>query len=84
MTPLDPTRRVALKRILLATDFSPASEAMLPYALTIARHYGSELFVAHVIPSEIADLIAPERAPAVHQEAQRFAQQNMERFLTAG
>jgi len=84
MTPLGPKNRVALKRILLATDFSPASEATLPYALTIARHYGSELFVAHVIPPEIADLIAPERAPAVHQEAQRFAQQNMERFLSAG
>ena len=69
---------------MLATDFSPASEAALPYALTIARHYGSELFVAHVIPPEFADLIAPERAPTIRQEAQRFAQQNMERFLSAG
>jgi len=84
MTPLDPKNHVALKRILLATDFSPASEAVLPYALTIARHYGSELCLAHVIPPEIADLIAPERAPAVHQQAQRFVQQNMERLLSAG
>jgi len=84
MTPLDPKRHVLPKKILLATDFSPASEAALPHALTIARHYGSELFIAHVISPEIADLIAPERAPAVHQEAQRVAQQNMERFLSAG
>ena len=52
MTPLDPKSRVALKKIMLATDFSPASEAALPYALTIARQYGSELFVAHVISPE--------------------------------
>jgi nucleotide-binding universal stress UspA family protein len=84
MNPLDPKIRVAPKKILLATDFSPASEAALPYALTIARHYGSELCVAHVIPAEFADLIAPERAPTIRQEAQRFAQQNMERLLSAG
>ena len=84
MTPLDPKSRIAPKKILLATDFSPASEATLPYALTIARHYGSELFVAHVIPPEFADLIAPERAPTIRQEARQFAQQNMERFLSAG
>ena len=84
MKPLDPKSRVAPKKILLATDFSPASEAALPYALTIARHYGSELFIAHVIPPEFADLIAPEWAPTIRQEARRFAQQNMERFLSAG
>ena len=84
MTPLEPQMRVAPKRILLATDFSPASEVTLPYALTIARHYGSELLVAHVIPPEFADLIAPGRQSTIPQEAQRFAQQNMERFLHAG
>jgi nucleotide-binding universal stress UspA family protein len=84
MKPLDPKSRVAPKKILLATDFSPASEATLPYALTIARHYGSGLFIAHVIPPEFADLIAPEWAPRIRQEARQFAQQNMERFLRAG
>jgi nucleotide-binding universal stress UspA family protein len=84
MTPLDPKSRVAPKKIMLATDFSPASEAVLPYALTIARHYSSELFVAHVICPEFADLIAPERAPTIRQEARQIAQQNMERFLGAG
>ena len=84
MKPLDSQSRVAPKKIMLATDFSPASEAALPYALTIARHYSSELFVAYVIPPEFGDLIAPERTPTIRQEAQRVAQQNMERFLHAG
>ena len=84
MNPLNPQSRLALKKIMLPTDFSPASDVALPYALTIARHYGSELFVAHVISPEFADLIAPERGPTIRPEAQRFAQQNMERFLSAG
>ena len=33
MKPLDPKSHVAPKNILLATDFSPASEAALPHAL---------------------------------------------------
>jgi nucleotide-binding universal stress UspA family protein len=37
-----------------------------------------------VICPEFAELIAPELIPTIRQEAQRFAQQNMERLLSAG
>jgi nucleotide-binding universal stress UspA family protein len=84
MKPLDPKSRVALKNILLATDFSPASEAALPHALTIAGQYGSKLYIAHVICLEFLELVAPEFTPTMLQEARRFAQQNMERLLSAG
>ena len=84
MTALDGKNRVAPKKIILATDFSPQSEAALPYALTIARHYGSELFVAHVISPGFADHIAPGSTPRTSEEAQRLVDQNMERFLSAG
>lgn len=57
MNPLDPRSRIAPKRILLATDFSPAAEAALPYALNIAGHYGSMLYIAHVISPEFMDLL---------------------------
>lgn len=40
---------VSFENILCATDFSPHSDAALPYALSIARKYGSKVFVAHVI-----------------------------------
>jgi len=84
MNPRETKSHVSPKKILLATDFSPASEAALPYALTVARHYGSEVFVAHVIPPEFAELMAPELIPRIRQEAQRFAQQYMDRLLSAG
>src|SRR5579872_6443414 len=80
----DSESRVEPKKIMLATDFSPASEAALTYALTIARHYGSEIFVAHVISPGIAERIAPDAAPDTSPEARRFAKLNMERYLSAG
>ena len=80
MKPLDANSRVGPKKILLATDFSPASDATLPDALNIASHYGSTLYIAHVISAEFMDLLPPESTATKLQEAQRFAQQNMERW----
>lgn len=54
------TPRVAFSNVLLATDLSPLSEAALLWARAIARRYGSELYVTHVIsPAETA-LVPPE------------------------
>ena len=41
--------QVPLKNILYATDFSGQSNAALPYALSIARRYRSQVFVVHVV-----------------------------------
>lgn len=41
--------QVSLANILYATDFSCHSNLALPYALSIARKYGSTMWVAHVI-----------------------------------
>ncbi|HMD99250.1 MAG TPA: universal stress protein [Terriglobia bacterium] len=84
MKPLNPKSRVAPKKILLPTDFSPASEAALPYALTITSHYGSMLYVAHVICPEFSDVVPPELTPTMLEHAQEFARQKMERLLSAG
>jgi hypothetical protein len=52
--------RVTLKDILFATDFSSASNAALPHALTIADRYRSRLYFAHVIVPEFKDFAAAE------------------------
>jgi nucleotide-binding universal stress UspA family protein len=82
MNPLNPQNRLTPKRIMLATDFSPASEVALPHALTLAHHYGSTLYVAHVVSPEFIDLEPPEAADPKLQEAHQIAQQNMERLLS--
>ena len=81
MESLNQKGRVPLKNILLATDFSPASEAALLHALKIARQYESKLYIAHVISVEVMYLVAPERTATIREQAQQFAQQNMEHFL---
>jgi nucleotide-binding universal stress UspA family protein len=47
---LDARTRVAWENILVATDFSPFSEAALRYAAAIARRYKSTVHLAHVTP----------------------------------
>src|SRR6201998_434510 len=40
---------LSVKNILFATDFSATSEAALPYAAAICRHFGSTLHLVHVL-----------------------------------
>ncbi len=56
--------RISLKRILFPTDFSPASNAALPFALALARIYGSTLLVTHIIPSGPHPEVRFDRLPA--------------------
>jgi nucleotide-binding universal stress UspA family protein len=52
--------QITFKNVLVATDLSPISEPALLWARAIARRYGSELYVTHVIsPAETA-LVPPE------------------------
>jgi len=44
-----PVSPLAVKNVLFATDFSPTSEAALPYAVAICRHFGSTLHTVHVL-----------------------------------
>jgi nucleotide-binding universal stress UspA family protein len=41
---------IQLRNILMATDFSPAADAALPWAASLARHYCSTLYAVHVCP----------------------------------
>ncbi len=40
---------LSVKNVLFATDFSAMSEAALPYATAVCRHFGSALHIAHVL-----------------------------------
>ncbi len=43
---------VPFRKILFATDLSPASMLALPFVSSIARHYHSKLFLSHIVPPE--------------------------------
>ena len=71
---------IALRNILFATDFSPASERALPFALEFANRYNSTLFLAHAVPpmSVVVPLEpVPDQMDLMHKAAER----DMEKFL---
>jgi nucleotide-binding universal stress UspA family protein len=72
------TPRVAFENVLVATDFSPLSEPALLWARAIARRYGSELYVTHVIsPAETA-LVPPEYWGSTQEAIEEAAAREME------
>jgi nucleotide-binding universal stress UspA family protein len=83
MKPAEPTSQVAPKKILFATDFSSASEAALPYAVSLAGHYGSDLYFAHVIALEYPDFPPPEERATKLEQAREFTERELERLLEA-
>src|SRR3954451_25100191 len=75
-----PKLQLSLKNILFATDFSAASEAALPYALDLARKYGSKIFITHVV-EPIANIGIPlDPLPAEEAEIRAEAGERMRRF----
>ncbi len=80
MRATEPKSDVALRRILLATDFSSCSERALQYAVSVARHYDATLYLAHVVPEEM-----PASAPTTaSRPSLRRAEQEMANLLTSG
>ena len=78
---LDARTQVALDNVLFATDFSPASEAAMPYAEGFARRYGAVLTVAHVISPEVYQFVPPERIEPVFEVTEQHAKQDMLRTV---
>lgn len=76
--------KASLDRILLATDFSPASDRALEYALSLARHYGSHLYVTHVVTLDDYPLMAPDLAVIREQKYRREAKEAMAKLVRAG
>ena len=74
-------KRIALKNILFATDFSPCSNAALLYALSIARRYGAILHAAHVLPTNAQMVVmAPECWPIDAEEDDKRIQPYIDRL----
>jgi nucleotide-binding universal stress UspA family protein len=70
--------QISLQNILVAVDFSPCSEIVLPYARSLARTSDATLFLAHVIPSDVLGL-----DPLMADEARRSAARQMEDIESA-
>jgi nucleotide-binding universal stress UspA family protein len=72
------------KNILLATDFSPAAKKALEYAASLARRYGSSLYLTHVITVDGYPLASPEYAVSSLQNVHDRARQGFRDLLKSG
>ncbi len=84
ITSVESSQQVRLRKILFGTDFSTASEAALHYALSIARRYDSQLFVAHVISPAFYANVPEEAAAAAYELARQQAEREMANLLISG
>jgi nucleotide-binding universal stress UspA family protein len=71
MLAVETSKRIALKNILFATDFSTCSNVALPYAKALCQRYGATLHSIHVRPTTTEMvLMSPEIWPMwVEEEA---------------
>jgi nucleotide-binding universal stress UspA family protein len=79
---------IAIKNVLVATDFSPAAETALAYGRALARTFGGKLHVIHVVNRFAMQLAYGEAAGAglvpldLQAEIERGARQELETFVT--
>ena len=75
---------IQLKNIVLATDFSLAATAALPFAAELARHFGANLFAVHAKPPENHALATSELWPVaqarLEQETAELIETLRDRF----
>ena len=71
--------RLALKNILLLTDFSEPSELAVPFAIAIAREYESKVYAMHVVTPVPFAYASTESAAAAIEGLEEGAQAGMQR-----
>lgn len=75
---------VEFSSILVGTDFSPASDRALDYALSLARRYDARIILAHIITAGTDTMLAPEIAANTRETTFSAAQEEMGQFLVSG
>jgi nucleotide-binding universal stress UspA family protein len=78
--------RIALRKILFATDFSPVAKAALPYAVGLAKQYGAKVHGLHVRFPATYPIVGPEAMPQVLEAAEeqsKFEAKQLHEMLEA-
>jgi len=78
------SKKVALTKIRVTTDFSPESERALDYALALARRYDARIYLAHVIAPDPFLYAEPALAEATYEKVRQAAEQGMADILISG
>ena len=76
--------KVSLAKLLVATDFSPASDRALEYGISLARRYNSQIYLTHVITLDAYPMVAPELAAETEAKQRREASERFEEIEKSG
>jgi nucleotide-binding universal stress UspA family protein len=80
MKPVQAKKRITLKNILFATDFSPAADAAAPIAIQIARRYGAKVYGVHVNRFDDYTAAAPNAWAAMAEAAEKETKEDAGRL----
>jgi nucleotide-binding universal stress UspA family protein len=75
---------IALKHVLVATDFSEASDAALLYGRTMAMKFGATLHVVHVADNIFTHAFGPESSallPTIQTDIEEAARRRLSELL---
>ena len=72
--------QIQLDRILVGCDFSPRSSLALQYALSLAREFGCELHLAHVLEATIYDDLVKSVAKSKEERERTLRRELKERL----
>jgi nucleotide-binding universal stress UspA family protein len=76
--------KLSLKKIMVATDFSPASDRALDYAVSLARRFGSEIYLTHIIPFAGHAVMEPDLGAPSGKELRWIAEENIRKIENTG
>lgn len=77
------TASINLKRILVPSDFSPASAKAFKYALRFAKQFGTELTLLHVLEPLPASMMGITPAPALSENELASAENNLRSLVAS-
>ncbi len=80
----DNTKRVAISKIMVTTDFSEVSDRALDYAIALARRYDARIYLAHVISPDPFQFAEPQLAQATYEKVRQAAEEGITDILISG
>ncbi|MGA8142481.1 MAG: universal stress protein [Candidatus Acidiferrales bacterium] len=79
-----PAIAISFSKIMVATDFSPASDRALEYAISIARRFNSKIYLTHIVTVDGFPMVAPEIAADSFEKLRREAEDKIAKLIESG
>ena len=79
-----PVKSLELKSVLVATDFTDASDRVLEHGIAIARHYQAILYVVYVVAPTGFNLVGPDAIELAAEASERDIDCLIKQLLDSG